>query len=161
MISRTLSKLSIITVLVMVQATSPSTSQAQDLSPAQTARAVLSLLNKARANGAECGDKARLLSWNTKLAESAIKHATDMADGGFLAHTGSDGSSAQDRLERVDYNWIAYGENISHGQDSPQEAVSEWLDSQAHCKNIMNPDFKEIGAAKVGEFWIVIFGSRP
>ena len=132
-----------------------------ELSPAQIAREILSLHNSARIDGRACLKATTRLSWNTKLAAAARKHSTDMHNNGFLAHSGSDGSDAKARLKNVNYDWIAYGENISHGQDTPAEAVQGWLTSLAHCKNVMNPDFKEMGAAKVGDFWTVIFGSRP
>ena len=96
-----------------------------------------------------------------KLAATANTHSKDMNQHGFLAHKGSDNSTVETRLAAVKYRWLAYGENISHGQASPEAAVQSWLESPAHCANLMNPDFKEMGAAKAGLFWTVIFGTRP
>lgn len=161
MVAKVLALICLLTLPGCANYISPSDDQPGSMPDAKSARALLSLHNEARINGAKCGSNTRSLAWNTKLARAAKQHSTDMANGGFLAHKGSDGSSAQDRLDQVGYNWIAYGENISHGQESAEIAVREWLESKGHCKNIMNADFKEMGAAKVGEFWTVILGSRP
>ena len=115
-------------------------------------RDILEQINEARAEGRMCGNEyyeaAKPVVWNKKLAEASLNHSLDMAENGFLSHTGSNGDELYERLLRVQYDWIAYAENIGHGYKDSEEAVKSWLKSKMHCKNIMNPEFEEIGAAQ-------------
>ncbi|MFO8000094.1 MAG: CAP domain-containing protein [Marinilabilia sp.] len=126
---------------------------------------MLQLVNEARAESRRCGGKkheaTHPLVWNEKLAEVALVHANDMADNEFLDHTGSDGSTIVVRVEREDYVWGAVGENLAMGPRSVAEVVEGWLDSPGHCSNIMNPDFKELGAAisDDGKYWVQVFAA--
>ena len=64
---------------------------------------------------------------------------------------------------------VRCGENIASGQRTVEEAMASWLDSPGHCANIMNPDFREMGAAYAinpqnqnrTAYWTQEFGSRP
>jgi uncharacterized protein YkwD len=42
----------------------------------------------------------------------------------------------------------------------PNEVHRLWLESPAHCKIIMSSIYSEMGAAKVGDYWVVMFGRR-
>lgn len=128
---------------------------------------VLEPINNARTEGVKCGNKfykaAPPVIWNDKIAQASLQHSLDMAKKGFLAHKGSDGSNPEDRLSIVGYEWISYGENIGYGYLSPEDAVRAWLKNEFHCKNIMNPKFKEAGAAYVKSsnlrtYWTLILG---
>jgi uncharacterized protein YkwD len=37
------------------------------------------------------------------------------------------------------------GENIAMGQDSAEQVMNDWMNSQGHRENILNPNFKKIG----------------
>ena len=92
-----------------------------------------------------------------------MQHSLDMAQKGFLGHTGSNGRGLGERLSKVGYKWSSCGENVGQGFRTPEEAVRLWLKSEVHCKNIMNPDFKEAGVAfaKSGNrrsYWTLILG---
>ena len=54
----------------------------------------------------------------------------------------------------------AYGENIAKGHPTEKAVIEGWLNSEGHCKNIMSPMFKEMGAARVSTYWTQEFGSR-
>jgi len=129
---------------------------------------ILQHINEARAKGWMCGNQyyeaAQPVAWNKKLAEASLQHSLDMAENGFLSHTGSNSGDLAERLLRVHYNWISCAENIGHGYRDSEEAVISWLKSTMHCKNIMNPEFKEIGAAYATSenhrtYWTLILGS--
>jgi uncharacterized protein YkwD len=128
---------------------------------------VIELINEVRAKGIKCGNKyykaTTPVVWNEKLGKASLHHSLDMAQKGFLGHRGSDGSSTEERLSKVGYKWIVYGENVGEGYQTPGEMVSGWLKSTSHCKNIMNPDFKEAGAAyikgSVKNYWTLILAS--
>ena len=131
---------------------------------------VIELVNHARATPRYCGnrafDAARTVRWNGALAEASRLHAEDMARHSYLSHTGRDGSDPAQRAERVGYRYRAIGENIAGGQTKPGDAVASWIKSPAHCANLMNPVFSEMGAAyavdresELGVYWAQAFGT--
>jgi len=129
---------------------------------------ILTHINKARSQGRMCGNQyyeaVKHVIWNKKLANASLQHSLDMAENGFLSHTGSKGDGLNERLQGVKYEWVACGENIGHGYQSSEEAVQSWLKSKMHCKNIMNPEFKEIGAAfakseSLRTYWTLTFAN--
>ena len=132
---------------------------------------VLEEVNKARGQARACGTEAfasaPAVSWNDRLAATALAHSRDMADQNYFSHTGSDGSQVGERAKRDGYNWRRIGENIATGQGTAERAVAGWLRSPGHCANLMNPDFAEMGAAyatsdqsETGIFWTQVFGRR-
>lgn len=131
---------------------------------------VIDLVNQARATRRYCGNKAfdaaRPVRWNDALAESARLHAEDMARHNYFSHTGSDGSTPAQRVERAGYRYRSTGENIAAGQISPEDAVAAWIKSPEHCANLMSPDFTEMGvafavdrASDMGVYWTQAFGT--
>jgi hypothetical protein len=38
--------------------------------------------------------------------------------------------------------------------------MNGWFKSPGHCKNLMNPAFKEIGIALYNTYWVQDFGGR-
>ncbi len=124
---------------------------------------VLALVNQARSEGRSCGSAgafgpASALGWNDKLGRAATRHASDMASHDFVGHTGSDGSSAAERISDEGYDWSAVGENVAAGQASPEQVVADWLSSSGHCANIMDPRFEHMGIARAqggsfGVYW--------
>jgi uncharacterized protein YkwD len=118
---------------------------------AAIASRVLELVNAARAEPRRCGrhlfEAAPPLTLAPALAEAASSHARDMAQHLLLDHRGSDGSEPDERVTRAGYRWQAIGENIAAGQPTADAVVATWLDSPAHCANIMEPQFTEMGVA--------------
>lgn len=125
---------------------------------------ILTLVNNARAKGCKCGGRyyapAPPLSWNNKLERAAKKHSRYMKRKNILSHTGSRRSTPGDRIKGEGYNWMSFGENVAAGYANEKEAINGWLKSKGHCKNIMNPKFKEMGVARSGDFWTQCFGAR-
>ncbi len=124
---------------------------------------ILELVNQARREGRYCGkeyfEPAEEVVWNEKLELAAQIHSNDMYDNDFFSHTGSDGSDAGERLEAVGYKWITYGENIAKGYENEEQVIKAWLKSEGHCKNIMNPAFKEMGVARAGYYWTQVLAT--
>jgi uncharacterized protein YkwD len=112
---------------------------------------MLAAINQARSADRMCGSDnysaTTPVSWNDKIASAAIRQSSDTAANDFLSHTGSDNSLPGDRLTQEGYQWSTYGENIAVGYSSVTAVVQGWLNSEGHCRNIMNPAFDEIGAA--------------
>lgn len=103
--------------------------------------------------------------WNNTLEASAIGHAKDMEYRNYFSHTSKDGRSIEDRILEAGYTYEGYrsfaiGENIAYGQRSIAEVSDGWFKSEGHCRNLMNPDFKEIGIARSGLYWVQDFGGR-
>jgi len=115
-----------------------------------TEMAVVDLTNAARAVGRTCGSygyrgPARPLLPQPQLAASAQRHSDDMAVRNFFSHTGSDGSSLSERIDRSGFRWSSAAENIAAGFTSPKAAVDALVASPGHCVNIMNPALTHIG----------------
>jgi uncharacterized protein YkwD len=115
-------------------------------------RQILDLVNRARLTGRRCGGTAYPpappLILNPMLASAALAHSQDMAAFGGFDHRGHDGSSPAMRVERAGYGrYLVVGENIAAGAMTPAEVTQGWLESPAHCENIMDSRFSEIGIA--------------
>jgi uncharacterized protein YkwD len=112
-------------------------------------RRVLELVNAARAQPRRCGpeqfDAAGPLRLSAALGEAALAHATDMAERHYFDHTAPDGSTPASRVTRTGYAWRLVGENLASGMPTPEEAVAGWLQSPAHCHNLMDPRFTDMG----------------
>jgi uncharacterized protein YkwD len=125
--------------------------------------ALLKLVNNVRATGCNCGTTAMPavapLTWNEILAKSSLIHSTDMNATGQFIHNSSDGTSFSDRITAAGYKWRTVGENIAAGQKTEQQVFTDWLNSEGHCKNMMNGSFKDMGAAWVGTYWTQDFGA--
>ena len=97
---------------------------------------------------AERGSHGRLrLRMNERLMHAAQLHAEQMARAGQPAHVLPDAvyPRAEDRLAAAGYRWHNYGENLALGQASPAAAVRDWMHSRGHRRNIVSPDFTELG----------------
>lgn len=128
---------------------------------------VVAQVNMARREARTCGDQqfkaAQPLTWNGRLARAAMEHSEYMAKNGILTHAGPDGESVQARVDMVEYEWGALGENVAVGQSTPEQVVAAWLNSPKHCANIMNPEFTDMGAAyethpQTSIYWTQVFG---
>ncbi|MEM7736124.1 MAG: CAP domain-containing protein, partial [Deinococcota bacterium] len=118
------------------------TSEAADL---------LQLTNDARSRPQECGPvtypAAPPLRWNATLTAVASAHSEDMAARNFFAHVNPDGQTAQDRINASNYEATSSAENLAwYGHTSDYSTfINAWLASPGHCRNLMNPDFADIG----------------
>lgn len=147
---------------------------------------ILAAINQARAKQRDCHDglglvgPVRPLSWNNELYASAYEHSNDLAQSNTFSHEGSGTSSDitgannnraslfNERIEAHGYvDFYAIGENIAGGQESIEEAMEAWLNSPAHCTNIMSDKYTEVGVAIVVNpdadyeiYWTQNFGSK-
>lgn len=129
--------------------------------------AVLVATNNVRAQGADCGVYGQFgptgpLSADPNLNTAAQAHALDMANNNFFSHTGSDGSSFVDRIQRTDFSGQPIGENIAAGQRSAEGVVASWVESDGHCRSLMNPQATKIGigytpGGPYGTLWVQVF----
>ncbi|MEJ0106013.1 MAG: CAP domain-containing protein [Bacteroidota bacterium] len=125
---------------------------------------LLQLVNNARTAGCTCGATVMpavgTVVWNDKLAKAAYDHSADMKTNNYFSHTGLDGSDPGQRITAAGYSWTTYGENIANGYTTEQAVMDGWLKSEGHCKNIMDADFKDMGAGREGNYWTQAFGAK-
>lgn len=160
-------------LIVFLTATAFSTPEGTGAGPVPSGNSFrkefLSRVNAIRAKGCRCGGKymapAPALTWNEQLERAALAHARDMNRHGYFSHTSRNGNTLRDRIEKAGYKLngyqgYSYGENIASGQRSIEQVMSSWIKSPGHCKNLMNPSFREIGVAENDYFWVQNFGMR-
>lgn len=132
---------------------------------------LLDMINSARTQPHQCGAQAFAattpLAWNAMLATAAETHTRAMANGNFFDHKDRDGRTPGDRAELAGYVGRQIGENIAAGHDTVRKVVDGWLASPGHCANLMNPQFRELGAAyavdpksDAGIYWTAMFGTQ-
>jgi uncharacterized protein YkwD len=132
---------------------------------------VLDLVNQYRAQGANCGSQGQKapappLSMQANLRCAARVHSEDMDARSFFDHVNPSGEEPWDRFDRAGYTgWNAAGENIAAGSPDAAGTMAQWMGSDGHCANIMNPDFTEIGVGyypggQYGHLWTQTFGRR-
>lgn len=109
--------------------------------------------------------------WDERLAAAARRHANDMANTGWISHTGSDGTRVRDRAREAGYpgfSWgLVVGENIYGGytHNRPTDAMTWWMNSPPHRSQILSTRFREMGAASATRdgttYYVAVFGDRP
>ena len=134
-----------------------------------TQQKYLQAINKARSTRRSCGkagsfSSAPALRWNDALYRAAYEHSNDMARSNTFSHKGSGGqfdwtatvqnynrgSNFKERIENNGYKqWKNIAENIEAGASTVEKSMQHWLNADAHCANIMNPDFTDVGMAHI------------
>ena len=95
------------------------------------------------------------LRLNSALSTTALGHSVSMAQHGFFSHEGWNGSPFWQRLKPkyrplANSNW-AVGENLVWASPSlsADETIEMWLASPPHRKNLLAPDWREVGLGAV------------
>ncbi|HEX5024980.1 MAG TPA: CAP domain-containing protein [Agriterribacter sp.] len=147
-----------------VSGSKPTDGQKPDIAYNLNAGVMLDMINEVRTSGCTCGStvmpSVAALAWNDQLAKAAYDHSKDMEVNNYFSHVSGNNETTGDRITAAGYNWRAYGENIALGQTTEQIVMNSWLNSEGHCKNIMNKSFKDIGAGRSGNYWTQVFGAK-
>jgi uncharacterized protein YkwD len=112
---------------------------------------VLALVNGARANAG-----VHHLEWDAQMTDAARGHARDMMQRNYVSHTGSDGTSPQQRLRRAGVQFQWGSENIwtywgRVPDEGPRVMHAEMMaephrpDLWNHIRNILHPGYRRIG----------------
>ena len=88
---------------------------------------------------------------NTRLNEASRVHARDLGQAGIISHTGTDGSSHADRVQRQGYYFTLAAENVASGQKSWEKVFEAWQKSPGHNKNLLLEEVTDFGIALVYE----------
>lgn len=118
--------------------TAPEQKPSTDFSSYQ--QQVLDLVNAERAKR---GISA--LTLDSSLSSVATKKSQDMIDKNYFDHTSPTYGSPFDMMKQFGISYRTAGENIAKGQKTPQEVVAAWMNSEGHRKNILNPNFTNLG----------------
>lgn len=156
-----------------VPADVPFCSDAANWDPAwaQLEEDILTLVNQERAKGANCGSQGMFgpagpLTMEPHLRCAARMHSKDMDDRNFFSHTNPDGEGPGQRIDKAQYgNYSTWGENIAAGSPNAAGTMGQWMGSDGHCANIMNPDFEHIGVGyhpggQYGHLWTQVFAAK-
>lgn len=120
------------------------------------------------------------LKRNSLLDQAAQVHSDDMQQRDYFSHISPEGNNEEKRIKESGYlqpffdcacnKSYTVGENLAKGQQTPEEAMTTWMNSPGHRANILSPDFSEIGIAIskiteqnngnfIGYFWVQTFGN--
>ncbi|MCK9229026.1 MAG: CAP domain-containing protein [Syntrophorhabdaceae bacterium] len=90
------------------------------------------------------------LRQNIFLDAIAEERAKDMLEKGYFDHISPTGEGASNIAQKAGYRYSRLGENIARGWYlNDKEIVDGWMQSPGHRKNILSPDYAEIGVAVV------------
>ena len=126
-------------------------------------------LNELRASGAPCAAgaaDAMPLSWNPRLAESALAQAIDLARRDTISHEDAEHRSFKQRVQSVGYPLRSAAENLAVGQREFEGTLEDWVASAGHCAALMKPSYSDVGLACVERrgtryqrFWVAHLGT--
>jgi uncharacterized protein YkwD len=103
------------------------------------------------------------LRLNPQLTTAAQTHSENMARSKSISHQLPGELSLGDRISRAGYKWSAIAENVAGGQKTPELAVSAWINevppNDGHRRNILNPNYRELGVGYSNNYWTQDFAS--
>jgi uncharacterized protein YkwD len=79
-----------------------------------------------------------------RLNRSAQDWNQTMITSGDFTH----GTNFAGRISAVGYDWQTAGENIATGFVTPRSVVNAWMASPDHCRNILDPNFRDVGTGE-------------
>lgn len=99
------------------------------------------------------------LEIDTELSKVAREKSKDMQANNYFDHNSPNYGSPFDMMQSFGIDYNTAGENIAQGQQTPEEVVDAWMNSEGHRENIMNGDFTHIGIGYVeeGNYWTQMF----
>lgn len=120
--------------------------------PRGEARALLVLVNRHRA-----GLGLHSLTLNKRLRRAARIRALQNVAQRFLSHDGW-----VTALKRTGYFQVSstVGENLASGHSDINSAFEAWLASPDHRRNIEDPDYREMGFARIRTVRVQTFGAQ-
>ncbi|WP_208589523.1 CAP domain-containing protein [Gracilibacillus suaedae] len=95
------------------------------------------------------------LEIDAELSKVAKQKSEDMATNGYFSHNSPTYGSPFDMIQQAGIDYRTAGENIAKGQQTPEEVVNAWMNSEGHRANILNENFTHIGVGYVeqGNHW--------
>jgi len=84
------------------------------------------------------------LKGNNEVTGLARAKSQDMVDNNYFSHQSPTYGSPFDMLKSAGVSYMYAGENIAINQTA-DGAFKAWMNSEGHRKNILNPNFTELG----------------
>lgn len=100
---------------------------------------ILQLVNAERAKAG-----AKALTSSADCTKLARMKSQDMVSNNYFSHQSPTYGSPFDMLKANNINYMYAGENIAMNQTA-EAAFKAWMGSEGHRKNILNPNFTELG----------------
>ncbi len=121
---------------------------------------VAQLVNQERAK-----QKLAPLTLSADISNVARIKSEDMRNNKYFSHNSPKYGSPFQMLKEFGIKYRTAGENIAKGQKTPEAVMKAWMNSAGHRKNIMNPNYKEIGVGYVTDssgttYWTQQFVTR-
>lgn len=121
---------------------------------------VVDLTNQQRA---KYGLKPLVADW--QVARVARYKSIDMRDKNYFSHTSPTYGSPFDMMKSFGITYRSAGENIAAGQQTPQQVVTAWMNSEGHRANILNGGYTHIGVGYASggaqrHYWTQMFISK-
>ncbi len=143
------------------ETTTPSTSTDTDTtsttptaSDASYVEQVVQLVNKERTSRG-----LQALTIDSAVQAAAQVRAEEQAQS--FSHTRPNGTSCFTALDAQSVSYRSAGENIAYGQQTPEEVMTAWMNSEGHRANILNKGFTTIGVGYASingqSYWAQMF----
>lgn len=114
---------------------------------------ILTLVNEERAK-VNLGE----LKMDRELLDAAMLRAAELSV--YFSHTRPNGLDCFSLCSHK-----MYGENAACGQDTVQQAMESWMNSDGHRENILTAGYRSVGIGAVAvdgtRYWIQCFGMSP
>ena len=98
-------------------------------------------------NDTRLSNGQKILSESSVLDKSASLKCTDMFEKGYWAHVAPDGTQPWFFFGQVSYKYVHAGENLARDFSGYRSAENALMASPTHRKNILDPDYEEVGIA--------------
>ncbi len=125
---------------------------------------LLNSINALRAKGCHCSidtiTPVKQVSWNDSLEKAAAAHAMDMYNKNYFEHISPQGITPGDWAKQQGYNAVSLGEDIAQNYETIDATITAWKASHEHCTVMMDSVYREVGAARYGNYWVMLLGRR-
>jgi uncharacterized protein YkwD len=124
--------------------TTTTTVTSTGVSVSSMASEILQRLNTLRAqNGLQP------VALNSALTAAAQRHSQDMAKTGNISHTGSDGTTPEQRMRAAGYAGGTGEEALYGGRATVDDAWYFWTTDKGHANMLLKPEYTTVGIAVV------------
>jgi uncharacterized protein YkwD len=92
----------------------------------------------------------KALSVNDKLVDTATSKCEDMKKKNYFTHNSPDGTTYTNFIKARVPSFKLSGENLGAGYTDINQLINDWMQSEQHKTNILNPKFTSEGIAVCG-----------
>lgn len=134
----------------------PEENASEDISFTDVSSRVVELMNEQRTAAG-----VNAVAESAELDRLAMIRAEEIVTS--FSHTRPDGSMCFTILEQNGVIYVSAGENIAAGQSTPETVMTDWMNSDGHRSNILNPSFGHVGIGcfksddSYGTYWVQLF----